>query len=88
MTFNEKDRPEETNLYLGTLDEEYLIGARIPGSEKETEYGSTFQRHGGLEKEAFGYGDQFYLENAITGTTDRIPGQKFLKTNKEGKGFR
>lgn len=72
---------------MGTLDEECLIGAKVPGSEKQTEYGVAFERHGGIEKEAFGFGNHYYLENAIPGITDQTPDLKHLKTSKEGKGF-
>ena len=87
MTFNDKDRPEDTELYVGTVDEEFLIGTKVPGSDQETEHGVKFERHGGFERDAFVSGSRFYLENAVAGITDHIPGTKYLKTEQEGKGF-
>ncbi|KAF2239849.1 hypothetical protein EV356DRAFT_495652 [Viridothelium virens] len=87
LTFNYKDKPEETDIYLGTLDEECLIGGKVPGSEQTTEHGVKFERHGGIGGDWVGRGHQIYLENAVPGLTDRIPGSKFLKGSKDGQGF-
>src|SRR5882757_477084 len=36
---------------MGTLDEEFLIGKKVEGTEQETELGVKFEREGGLHKE-------------------------------------
>ncbi|KAI9696330.1 MAG: hypothetical protein M1820_008172 [Bogoriella megaspora] len=87
LTFNYKDKPEETDLYVGTLDEECLVGKKIPGSEKDTEHGVVTQREGGIGKECFESGVNFYCENAIHGITDLGPGHKFYKMDQDGTAF-
>ena len=82
-----KSKPEETYLYVGTVDEEHIIGEKIPGSEKQTEHGVAFERHGGIGKDGFVFGEHVYFENAIPNLSDKMPGLKYLRGPDEGKGF-
>ncbi len=41
--------PDMLVLFMGTIDEEHLIGKKVDGSEEETELGIKFKREGGLQ---------------------------------------
>lgn len=62
-------------IFLGTIDEEYLIGRKVDGTEKNTELGVKFQREGGLAKELCNpnMGNLFW-NNSIPGVTDHVVG--------------
>lgn len=67
---------------MGSLDEEYLIGKKVDGTEQETELGVKFDRTGGLYKELCvpTMGNLFW-NNAVPGITDHdIGGTKFLQS--------
>lgn len=63
-------------LFMGTIDEEYLVGKKIDGSEQETELGVKFKMDGGLSKDltTMKMGHLFW-NNAIPGITDHIVGE-------------
>lgn len=67
-------------VFLGTIDEEFLMGKKIDGSDEQTEMGLTFKRDGGLCKEltSMNMGHIFW-NNKIPGVTDQdsLPGPKF-----------
>lgn len=66
---------EKFDLYLGTLDEEFLVGNVVSGSEVRTERGVECQRIGGVGRElARVTGKHFSCSNRIEGLEDVIKG--------------
>jgi hypothetical protein len=69
-------------LFTGTIDEEYLLGRKVDGSEQQTELGVKFTREGGFYKELTtpNMGHLFW-NNVIPGITDHeTGGPKFLQS--------
>lgn len=69
-------------VFLGTVDEEFLIGKKVEGTEQETELGVKFERQGGLHKELCTptMGNLFW-NNVVPGLTDHeVGGTKFLQS--------
>jgi len=69
-------------IFLGTIDEEFLIGNKIKGTEQETGLGVRFDRQGGFSKGLCkpNMGNLFW-NNAIAGITDHdLGGTKFLQS--------
>ena len=87
MIWRSETKTDTLDLYLGTIDERWLIGKRVAGSEKHTEFGVTVEREGAVGKElATPNQFQFYCENAIEGVTDILHGGKrYLTENTHGK---
>lgn len=75
--------PDMIIVFLGTIDEEYLMGKKVVGSDEQTEMGPAFKREDGLCKEltSMNMGHIFW-NNRIPGVTDQgsLPGPKFLGT--------
>ncbi len=69
--------PDMVVLFLGTVDEEYLVGKKVDGSEQETELGLKFKRDGGLAKDlcSMKMGHLFW-NNVIPGITDSVVGEE------------
>ncbi|KAH8810838.1 Mss4-like protein [Xylogone sp. PMI_703] len=86
LIWRSEDNTETLDLYLGTIDERWLVGAKVAGSEKETEFGTAVERRGGIGKQlATPNQFQFWYENAIKGVTDILEGgQKYLKESTDG----
>lgn len=73
-------------VFLGTIDEDFLIGNQIKGTEQETDLGIKFDRQGGFAKELCqpNMGNLFW-NNAIAGVTDHdLGGVKFLQSFPQG----
>lgn len=83
------DKVDTLDLFLGTIDERWLLGAKVEGSERKTAQGLVVERRGGLGKELCTPTQyQFYYENAIAGVTDLLEGgQKFLQENTDGSAI-
>ncbi|EEP79812.1 predicted protein [Uncinocarpus reesii 1704] len=79
------NRAHETEIYLGSLDEEVLCGRK--GGRKETEWGVWHERSGGLGMEICKTQRHIWIENAIPGITDGMEGRKWLQEPPEGKPF-
>ena len=74
-------------LFAGTIDEEYLCGVKVKGSEKKTEYGTEYKwekAYGGeICKPNIG---QQYWAHAIPGLSDHDHGgPRYLQTDQDGK---
>lgn len=73
--------PDEVVVFVGTLDEEYLMGKVIEETARETEHGKEFERapaHGRILADSSSAGN-LYWQNAVVGITDNLPGPKFLQ---------
>ena len=68
--------PDMLVLFMGTIDEEHLIGKKVDGSEEETELGIKFKREGGLSKDlcSMKMGHLFW-NNVVAGVTDHGVGE-------------
>jgi len=69
-------------VFTGTIDDEYLLGKKVAGSEQQTEMGIKFEREGGLYKElctpSMGH---LFWNNVIPGVTDHdTGGPKFMQS--------
>ncbi|KEF63106.1 uncharacterized protein A1O9_01082 [Exophiala aquamarina CBS 119918] len=86
LIWRSDDKVDTLDLFLGTIDETWLLGAKVEGSERETAQGIVVERVGGLGKELCTPNQyQFYYANAISGVTDLLEGgQKFLQENTHG----
>ncbi|KAJ5645772.1 hypothetical protein N7490_002144 [Penicillium lividum] len=86
LIWRSEDKTDTLDLYLGTIDERWLVGEKVKGSEKKTKHGVVAEREGSVGKELCTPSEfQFYYENAITGITDLVPGgKKFLVENEVG----
>jgi hypothetical protein len=83
LIWRSEDKTDTLDLYLGTIDERWLVGERVEGSETMTPYGAVVKRKGAVGKELCAPSQfQFYYENRIPGVTDLLPGgQKYLTEN-------
>lgn len=73
LTFqNEEEWPGDVELWIGTLDEEVLIGK----PKAETKAGEKVEREGGLGKEICVVKESLFWENKIDGVTDQGPSGK------------
>ncbi|KAH8821351.1 DUF636 domain protein [Xylogone sp. PMI_703] len=69
------DDKAHMDLYIGTIDEKWLIGEKVEGSEKQTEFGVVSERKGGIGKLlATPNQYQYWYENVIEGVTDNLDG--------------
>jgi len=69
-------------IFTGTIDEEYLMGKKVEGTEQVTDLGTKFEREGGLYKELTtpNMGHLFW-NNVVPGITDHeTGGTKFLQS--------
>lgn len=80
LIWRSEDITDTLDLYLGTIDEKWLVGERVEGSERNTSYGIQFERTGGVGEELCTPSQfQFYYENVIPGVTDVVQGgHKYL----------
>jgi hypothetical protein len=90
LTFQYVSRLETTEIMLGGLDEEILVGAKTGFDYDCGEYGKKSTR----ESEGFGQAlvdtsksGHIWLENSIKGWTDSMPGMKWWRERASGKGF-
>lgn len=86
LIWRSDDKTDTLDLYLGTIDERWLVGERVEGSEKTTIHGIKVERRGGVGKELCTLSQfQLYYENAIPGVTDVVRGgHKYLTENIPG----
>ncbi|KAJ6500643.1 Mss4-like protein [Mycena sanguinolenta] len=70
------DAPQEVELAVGTIDEDFLVGGRDGDDKPLGAYGVAL---------ANPTGNQFHIRNEIPGVTDTSPkGMRFWKATKEG----
>ncbi|KAB8070407.1 Mss4-like protein [Aspergillus leporis] len=89
LIFRSEETPKELHVFLGTIDEKWLIGEKVKGTEKLTERGVAFERDGGLGG-ILGTPSyvQIYYENAVPGVTDILGGgKKYLGDDSDWDGF-
>jgi hypothetical protein len=89
LIWRSEDNTATWDLYLGTIDEKWLVGEKVPGSEKKTEFGIRYDRTGGVGK-IVGTPNQYqyWCENAIEGVTDLLHGgERYLTEKTEGKAL-
>ena len=75
--------PDMLVLFIGTIDEEYLLGKKVDGSEEETDLGLKFKREGGLHKDLCSMKmGHLFQNNVIPGVTDHDIGEgpKFMQS--------
>lgn len=82
LAFNYKDKPEQTEIYLGTIDEDTLCGKKVEGSGK---------RVGGVGLDLATPDDHMYMENAIPGLTDGVgnylDGKKYPRSRDDSEPY-
>ncbi|OJJ51754.1 hypothetical protein ASPZODRAFT_462982 [Penicilliopsis zonata CBS 506.65] len=88
LVWKTEKTPDELALFIGTLDEKWLIGEKGAGTEKPMEHGIRVHSRGGLgELLATPRNGQYYFENAIEGVTDGARGKKYLTHPSIEEGF-
>lgn len=87
LVFVEIGNTAETELHLGALDEEVLCGAKDEANAWTDESGRHVPRVGGLGKELCYTERHIFLENAIPGITDDLPGKQYLTDERGGEAF-
>ncbi|EAS28520.3 uncharacterized protein CIMG_09724 [Coccidioides immitis RS] len=85
IAYQNTNRAQDTEVYLGSLDEDVLCGRK--GESTKTEWGDWPERIGGLGVDICKTQRHIWVENAIPGLTDGMRGQKWLKEPPEGKPF-
>jgi hypothetical protein len=89
LTFQYLDRPQTTEIFLGTVDEDVLCGAKTK-EEHLGETGPRFLRDdtgcGALLSRTDRSG-HIWMENRIEGVTDIMPGVKWWRERSEGLGW-
>jgi hypothetical protein len=81
----EREGSQKTCVWVGTLDEDVLIGKLVPGSAKKTEHGTERKLEGGFGTSLCAKVEpNEWFENAICGATDKIPGPKYLQEDTDG----
>lgn len=75
------DMPKDVIIFVGTIDEQFLMGKVLEGTVKETEHGKHFERGTGYAKKLTdaSTAGNLYWQNAIPGVTDHLAGPKFLQ---------
>lgn len=75
------DLPEDLIIFVGTIDEEFLMGKVLEDTIKDTEHGKEFKNGPGHAKTLTdpSSAGNLYWQNAIPGITDNLPGPKFLQ---------
>ena len=74
--------PGSVIIFVGTIDEEFLLGNVEEDTKKETSYGTHFRRgtaYGKALTDVSAAGN-IYWQNVIPGATDHLRGPKFLQT--------
>jgi hypothetical protein len=89
LTFQFIADPEDIELHVGTIDEDDLVGKKV-GEEDTGEHGFKSTREGGLgallcQLESSG---SIYMENAMPGYTQNIPGPLWWRERQNAKPFR
>jgi hypothetical protein len=89
MTFNYSEHPESTEIYLGTIDEDTLLGEKA-GEEYHGTHGTKSTRKPGGLGNILARTDRsshIWFENAIDGLQDHLPGVKYWRERTDGTGF-
>lgn len=77
LIWRSADKTETLDFFLGTIDERWLVGEIVPGTEKVTKHGTVFERKGGLGRELCTPNHmQHFQQNVIPGVTDLLKGGK------------
>lgn len=87
LTFRNEKEPDRIHLFLGTVDEEALVGEKVANSGQETECGVVWERRGGVGAAlAMPNSGQLYWENSIPGVSDLLKsGKRYLADRGDGK---
>jgi Glutathione-dependent formaldehyde-activating enzyme len=88
VTFQYTEQPERIEVFLGTMDEETLLGKKV-GQESCGKYGMRTTREealGTLLCQTTG-SRNIWWENAIKNVTDDRPGLKYWREFEDGEGF-
>lgn len=80
LTFCYDAKPELTEVYLGTLDEEALCGKKI-GPEEDSK--CTSRDESGLGYDLCKAQNHIWIENAIKGVTDKLDGGLYTRDREE-----
>lgn len=81
LTFRFLADDESIEIFVGTIDEDVLAG-RIIGEEDLGEFGVRAKRDGsglGALLCATGHSGSIWVENAVPGLTDNVPGPKWFR---------
>lgn len=75
-------------LMSGTLDEKWLVGEKVEGTDRKTAGGVECERRGALGREICTPKANMFWENAIPGLTDHhLGGKRFLQDTEGWEGF-
>ncbi|KAI9042840.1 GFA family protein [Aspergillus affinis] len=89
LIFRSEEEPNRIHIFLGTVDEEALVGEKVAGSDRETEFGVVWERKGGVGNVlATPNSVQLYWENVIPGVSDLLKnGERLLADVKDGRAL-
>ncbi|KAH8424754.1 GFA family protein [Aspergillus melleus] len=89
LIFRSEETPDRICFFLGTVDEEALVGERVAGSDRKTEFGVVWERKGGVGKVlATPNSDQLYWENVIPEVSDLLKdGKRYMADTGDGKAL-
>jgi len=88
LTFEYVDKPEETEVFVGSIDEEVLCGKKV-GEEGVGRYGRRAIREGGFGKELVDArrSGHIWWENAVEGVGEELKGTRFWREREDGEGW-
>ena len=77
-----EEAAEYVVIFVGTLDEEHLVGKVLEHTVTESKHGTGFDRGGSFGKilTTPSSGGNLFWQNIIPGVTDKFPGPKFLQS--------
>jgi hypothetical protein len=87
MSFIYEKKPDQTEIYMGVLDEEVLCGKKDEANAWDDAHGRHVPRIGGLGKDICYTERHIFLDDAIPGVTDDLPGKKWLTDTDGGEPF-
>jgi hypothetical protein len=87
LTFQFLETPDKVEIFIGSIDEEWLCGRKV-GEKDEGEFGKVAVREEPIlnlcSTELSG---SIWVENAVPGVTDRVPGPKWWRERADGTSF-
>lgn len=87
LTFNYDKTPDAVEILLGLFDEDLICGKKDEANAWSDAHGEHVPRVGGIGQDFCGPLRHLWLENAVAGVTDNLPGKQYLRGSEDGDPF-